>query len=303
MPKASTARPIHRSTPYAIPQLQPQFHQHQLPLPTSAISSTYVPQPPNLSTAPAPTSNTAWSSADDAILVSSRAQGLNWGPISQKFNNKTPNACRKRHERIMAKRQGEEWEHGKLEELARAYIACRQEMWEILARKLGMGERAWTIVETKCMEKGVKNLKQAAGRRAQGTHSPPSQSSHDHQLQLQQQKNFLQESDPGNNSNLTDDSGIGITLGVDDGAAGSPHNNTGMGTHNMAVDSSGIPVSEENMNMNMNMSMNGLLHHGNGGGGGRGLYDDGFDAGGGRRISYGNVIPSIASILEYAHHS
>jgi hypothetical protein len=88
-----------------------------------------------------------WSTSDDEILLRARASGLNWQPIaSRNFPNKTANACRKRHERLIERRHVDDWDNQKLELLAREYLACRKEMWEILAARLG--ER-WNVVEAK----------------------------------------------------------------------------------------------------------------------------------------------------------
>lgn len=101
---------------------------------------------------PQPTASTQrsaaiWSTADDEVLLRARASGLNWQPIaSRHFPSKTANACRKRHERLIERRHVEDWDHNKLELLAEEYLACRKEMWEILANRLG--ER-WQVVEAK----------------------------------------------------------------------------------------------------------------------------------------------------------
>jgi hypothetical protein len=88
-----------------------------------------------------------WSTADDEILLQARSSGLNWQPIaSRHFPNKTANACRKRHERLVERRHVEDWDTNKLELLAHEYMACRKEMWEILASRLG--ER-WGVIEAK----------------------------------------------------------------------------------------------------------------------------------------------------------
>jgi hypothetical protein len=88
-----------------------------------------------------------WSTADDEILLQARASGLNWQPIATRhFPNKTANACRKRHERLVERRHVEDWDTHKLELLAQEYMACRKEMWEILASRLG--ER-WGVIEAK----------------------------------------------------------------------------------------------------------------------------------------------------------
>jgi len=89
----------------------------------------------------------AWSAKDDETLMNARASGLNWQPIASKhFPSKTANACRKRHERLMEKRNAEDWEGVKLETLASEYMNVRREMWSILASRVG---EKWTTVEAK----------------------------------------------------------------------------------------------------------------------------------------------------------
>ena len=77
-----------------------------------------------------------------------RQQGMNWQPIaSTYFPAKTANACRKRHERLMEKRNSaENWDNGKMEHLAKAYADVREEMWKVLAERVG---EKWQVVEAK----------------------------------------------------------------------------------------------------------------------------------------------------------
>jgi hypothetical protein len=124
------------------------------------------------------TRSSSWSTKDDETLIQARAQGLNWNQIGPKhFPSKTPNACRKRHERLMERQNAEQWDGVKLDVLAQAYMEVRREMWSLLAARVG---EKWQLVETKvcsslisrspfqlntdstqCMEKGLKNLTQA----------------------------------------------------------------------------------------------------------------------------------------------
>ena len=72
---------------------------------------------------------------------------MNWQPIANHhFPHKTANACRKRHERLIERRQVEDWDAEKLERLAMEYETVRREMWEVLAARLGEG---WKTVEAK----------------------------------------------------------------------------------------------------------------------------------------------------------
>ncbi|MCJ1393490.1 hypothetical protein MMC18_006365 [Xylographa bjoerkii] len=121
--------------------------------------------------------STAWSHDDDELLMRSRAQGMNWAPIANThFKSKTPNACRKRHERLMEKKNAENWDGIKLEDLARAYVESREIMWKILADKVG---EKWQHVEIKCMEKGLKTLQSAARARHAKASTSPLPSEHD----------------------------------------------------------------------------------------------------------------------------
>ncbi|OCL04170.1 hypothetical protein AOQ84DRAFT_124527 [Glonium stellatum] len=120
---------------------------------TAAVASASASSSANTRSA------STWSAKDDETLMSARASGLNWQPIASKhFPTKTANACRKRHERLMEKRNSEDWEGVKLETLAREYMNVRREMWSMLASRVG---EKWALVEAKCMEKGLKNLQQA----------------------------------------------------------------------------------------------------------------------------------------------
>ncbi|KAK8226585.1 hypothetical protein HDK77DRAFT_73454 [Phyllosticta capitalensis] len=132
---------------------------------TSAHSHRMEPIQLQSPTTTGPSRSTAqWLKEDDDRLMQARASGLNWQPIAARyFPNKTPNACRKRHERLMERRNAEEFDGVKLELLAQEYMNVRKEMWSLLAERVG---EKWAVVETKCMERGLKNL-QAAHRAAQ----------------------------------------------------------------------------------------------------------------------------------------
>ncbi|KAG4441018.1 hypothetical protein IFR05_003473 [Cadophora sp. M221] len=133
---------------YSAPQVVTQLHN---------ISDN---RQPRLSPSVAPPvsirpSSGAWAPSDDATLMAARAQGMNWAPIQQSyFPSKTPNACRKRHERLMERRAADDWDGLKLENLAKHYITMRREIWFALAEKTG---EKWN-----CMGQGLKNLQTAS---------------------------------------------------------------------------------------------------------------------------------------------
>ncbi|KAF2265014.1 hypothetical protein CC78DRAFT_543569 [Lojkania enalia] len=104
--------------------------------------------------------SSSWSTCDEETLIAARAQGLNWNCTAPKyFPSKSPNACRKRHERLMERQSmGQCGGRLKFEELAQAYMETRKDFWSILTTKVG---EKWQLVEQKCMEKSFKNLNQA----------------------------------------------------------------------------------------------------------------------------------------------
>lgn len=91
---------------------------------------------------------TPWNSSDDKRLIEARRKGLSWKDIAPvHFPDKTANACRKRHERLMDKRNNQDnWDGQKFEALARAYNENREKIWRILAEPL---HERWEDVERK----------------------------------------------------------------------------------------------------------------------------------------------------------
>ena len=132
-PKTSINKQSHRSRPYP-------------PISTAATMASPTSPSSNRSAGP-------WNAQDDAQLKQARQRGMNWAPIAKEFfPTKTANACRKRHERLMDKEQtNEDWDQAKLEEMARIYVEVREQMWGLVANKLGDNWKAvdWKTVEAK----------------------------------------------------------------------------------------------------------------------------------------------------------
>lgn len=116
-----------------------------MPTHTATTSTVITPPPPGGDRH----SSSSWPSENDEILMHARQQGLNWQPIAFKyFPDKTPNACRKRHERLMEKRNSAgSWDSAKIETLAKAYNDVREQMWRVLADRIG--SEKWQTVEAK----------------------------------------------------------------------------------------------------------------------------------------------------------
>jgi Myb-like DNA-binding domain len=138
-------------------QQQQQQHQHQHPQlshhqPDQPLRQRYDPVAPptptySLNHQPPPQAQAAgpWTPHDDELLVKARTKNLAWAAIHEKhFPTKTANACRKRYERLMLKRRGNDWDEDRNARLAVAYKDMREQTWSPLAEQLG--ER-WEHVE------------------------------------------------------------------------------------------------------------------------------------------------------------
>ena len=129
--------------PVQHPSLQPLYAQSQ--------SHSQQQQPHVNLTTPPPVSirasSGAWTPQDDSQLMTARSSGMNWLPIQQAyFPTKSANACRKRHERLMERRNADDWDGVKLEVMAKTYMGMRRELWQPLADLTG---EKWTVVESK----------------------------------------------------------------------------------------------------------------------------------------------------------
>jgi hypothetical protein len=92
-------------------------------------------------------SSGAWTASEDQTLLAARQSGQNWTQIQAAyFPTKTPNACRKRHERLMERRGADDWDTRKMEQIAKEYMAMRKEIWAPLALRTG---QKWHVVEQK----------------------------------------------------------------------------------------------------------------------------------------------------------
>lgn len=156
--QSSRGMPVQQDTYYSAPltsnnmaqqQYQPQAsssYSNGGPVQHPMAAQQYAPLP----VAPPPSirpSSGAWNPTDDQTLMAARAQGMNWAPIQQAyFPNKTGNACRKRHERLMERRSADDWDGLKLENLAKTYMGMRREIWQGLAQQTG---EKWNVVEQK----------------------------------------------------------------------------------------------------------------------------------------------------------
>ncbi|WEW58830.1 hypothetical protein PRK78_004298 [Emydomyces testavorans] len=142
-------------------------------------STTAIPSSPMT-----PTSTSGpWTRRDDDILLTARAQAQGWNQIQKDhFPSKSANACRKRYERLIAKRRGSDWNDERIDRLASQYMQMREQTWRPLADAVGEN---WEDVEKLCLERGARTLLPTLGQRELRNDPPEragrgaSQDSHD----------------------------------------------------------------------------------------------------------------------------
>ena len=131
-----------------------QYDQYMAAAPTAASLHEAVPTQQSMMRHRA--SSGAWSKEDDETLMSARASGLNWSQIQQKyFSTKSPNACRKRHERLIEQKTADNWNKSDFERLSMEYMKMRKEIWAPLAAQVG---EKWNVVEQKVRERSVSHI-------------------------------------------------------------------------------------------------------------------------------------------------
>ena len=122
----------------------PQQHQPMMP---NRMTISAPPPPPQVQAPSHPGQSAPWTSAEDSALIDAKSQGLGWNEIHHRFfPNKSGNACRKRHERLMVKIRTTEWSDIRIQNVMNAYNSpgVREHFWRRIAEPYG--ER-WEDVE------------------------------------------------------------------------------------------------------------------------------------------------------------
>ncbi|PGH17139.1 hypothetical protein AJ79_01277 [Helicocarpus griseus UAMH5409] len=176
---AATRRPPpaweHQTSPRSMPPPRLSTFDHRSMAEHASPLSPATPSTPSSQSGP-------WSPHDDQVLMAARLQGHGWNQIQKEnFQNKSPNACRKRWERLLAKRQGSKWEDDRVEKVTRYYNQMRSDIWRPLAEATG---ESWEDVEKLCLERGQKSLlpmttTSSARRASSDNESRGSHDSHD----------------------------------------------------------------------------------------------------------------------------
>lgn len=90
----------------------------------------------------------AWSSAEDNILIEQRRLSTAWKVIAEEFvRNKSSNACRKRHERLI-KDEAMMLAANNVDQRKLGMVYCKQReaIWSAIAKECGISD--WKVAES-----------------------------------------------------------------------------------------------------------------------------------------------------------
>lgn len=141
MPQAmgSWAPPQMHSLGYADHHLQ-YGQTHMMPATYLQAVPNSMPAAPQMQREPPsrPGQSGPWSSEEDNILLDAKGRGMSWEEIHrQHFPGKSANACRKRHERVLAKMRNTDWDDARIQRVTNAYSRHRHLMWAPMCKELG----------------------------------------------------------------------------------------------------------------------------------------------------------------------
>ena len=137
------------SMPRPAKQIQHTSRRAPYPAPNPTMESRTPPQSQySIQPTAHERASAAWSPEDDSLLWDAREnRKLGWPQTAELFQGKSPNACRKRYERLKLQKAPDEWEGAKFDALAEVYVRCREEMWKRIAEQLGDRETRWQTLE------------------------------------------------------------------------------------------------------------------------------------------------------------
>ncbi|KAJ9500745.1 hypothetical protein H2202_003961 [Exophiala xenobiotica] len=128
--------------------------QHHMQYPHQSMMQNYMQpvRPPSMTnhqlpqeTLPRPSQSGPWTPEEDDILIKAKGQGLAWEEIHKKFfPNKTGNACRKRHDRLLIKARDPTWDEARTQQVVARYNRVRDQVWRGIAEQVG---EKWEDVE------------------------------------------------------------------------------------------------------------------------------------------------------------
>ncbi|KAJ9615563.1 hypothetical protein H2200_001638 [Cladophialophora chaetospira] len=155
--------------PQAMPAWNPHMHNmgysdHSLHYPQQHMLHSYLPVPSAMPAPapmhreplPKPGQSGPWNPEEDNVLLEAKSRGMSWEEIHRThFPVKSANACRKRHERVLAKMRNTDWDDARIQRVTDAYKRHRHEIWTPLCNELN---ESLSDVEKVMFQQGLRSL-------------------------------------------------------------------------------------------------------------------------------------------------
>ncbi len=104
-----------------------------LPAPSAMPAAHQIQREP----LPKPGQSGPWNPDEDNVLINAKGRGMCWEDIHRThFPGKSANACRKRHERVLAKMRNTDWDDARIQRVTDAYNRHRHNIWQPLCKEL-----------------------------------------------------------------------------------------------------------------------------------------------------------------------
>lgn len=101
---------------------------------------------------------TKWTLQEDELIIQLRGSGMKWENISKRFPGRSAIACRLHYQNFLERKPA--WDEEKKNKLARLYERFKQQMWEPVAKELGM---PWRAAEAMHWQLGSEGMASRAG--------------------------------------------------------------------------------------------------------------------------------------------
>ncbi|KAF2672159.1 hypothetical protein BT63DRAFT_189991 [Microthyrium microscopicum] len=98
-----------------------------------------------------------WTPEEDALAIELRRGGMKWEDISKRLPGRSAISCRLRYQNYSEKRP--DWDEEKKNKLARLYNRFKKDMWDMIAKEMGL---PWRAVEAMHWQMGCEDMAQRA---------------------------------------------------------------------------------------------------------------------------------------------
>ncbi|KAL7274499.1 hypothetical protein RUND412_002603 [Rhizina undulata] len=137
--------------------MPPKEQNQSVPPALPPSPSVKRPLPLNSPASPAK-KQSKWSPEEDSIIIDLRGRGFKWEDISKQLPGRSAVSCRLHYQNYLERRS--EWDEDRKNRLARLYERLKPEMWNQVAKEMGI---PWRAAEAMHWQLGEAEMAKRAG--------------------------------------------------------------------------------------------------------------------------------------------